>query len=304
MQLPFAGMVPPERLALFAVVVTVPAPQVVDALGTGATASDATGSVSVNAAAVSATPLGLVNVIVTVDGVPPPCRLAGAKALAPVTGRSAATVSVADAACALAPCEEVTAFAGIVLMNTPAVSESTSTCTVHCPATRPTAAGIVPPEKEKLPVPEVAVTVPPTHVVDAFGVAAMTTVPGRLSVNVAAVAAAGLLLIRMTVSVDDCPAETLIGLKVLLTPIAANATAGTSRAVASSALRANFMPRNLGPPTDESKGASRNRYLLKQISRPAGGENITRNIVDFQGKIPNFPNSDAWKQQTQGDAPS
>ena len=101
---------------------------------------------------------------------------------------------------------------------------------------RPTAAGIVPPENEKLVAPDTAVT-PPPQVLDAFAGVAMTTVPGRLSVNAVAVAAAGLLLIRMTVSVDVCPAETLVGLNVLLTPMAARATDGTTSTAANSALR-------------------------------------------------------------------
>ena len=70
-QLAFAGSVPAARVADAAPVVTEPAPQVVDAFGVGATASVA-GSVSVNAAFVSAMPLGFVSVSVTVDGLPLP----------------------------------------------------------------------------------------------------------------------------------------------------------------------------------------------------------------------------------------
>ena len=130
---------------------------------------------------------------------------------------------------------------------TPGVAETTLTCTVHWPATNPTAAGIVPPESEKLPLPEVAVTMPPTHVVDAFAGFATTHVDGKCVSERRAVAAAGLLLIRMTASVDTWPAETLVPLNVLLTPIAANATVGRSSAIASSALRTAFTPQCRGP---------------------------------------------------------
>jgi len=116
-QLPFAGIVPPVKLALVApaFAVTVPPTHVVDELGVGAMASPA-GSASLNVALVSCTPLGLASVIVTVDGLPFPCRFAGANTFVPVMCRSAATVSVACAACALDPCDDVTAPAGIVLM--------------------------------------------------------------------------------------------------------------------------------------------------------------------------------------------
>ena len=72
---------------------------------------------------------------------------------------------------------------------------------MHWPATGPTAAGIVPPENEKLVAPGTAEMAPP-QVLEAFAGVAMTTEPGSASVNVVAVAAAGLLLIRMTVSVE------------------------------------------------------------------------------------------------------
>ena len=134
LQLRLAGMVPPASVALLAVVDTVPAPHVVVALGVGAMEM-ATGSVSVSEALVSATPFGLVSVTVMRDvgagSVVLPCRTVGLNALAPVTGRSAATVSVAEAACELLPCDEATAFGGMVLMNTPEAGETMSTCTVH-----------------------------------------------------------------------------------------------------------------------------------------------------------------------------
>ena len=226
MQLPFAGIVPPVSVAVFAPVPTAPAPQVVVALGGAAIASDAIGSVSVSDALVNATPLGLVSVSVTVEVPPPPWRVAGRKALAPVTGCNAATVSVAFAFCGFVPCDDETAPAGMMLMNTPADGDITSTVTVHCPAMPPEAAGIVPPETEKLPTPDVAVTVAPQDVVVFAGVAT-TTVPGRLSVNATAVAGDALLLSRMTVSVEVCPAETFVGLNVLLTPTAARALDAT-----------------------------------------------------------------------------
>ena len=164
--------------------------------------------------------------------------MAGAKPLLPVTFESAATVSVACASCGFVPCDELTSPAPIVLMKTPAPADATSTCTVHWPGVAPTAAGTLPPASEKLAEPGVAVTMPPAHVVDALGVAATTTVPGSASVNAAPVAAVALLLIRMTVSVEVCPAETFVGLNVLLTPIDANAATGvTSNAVASAAQR-------------------------------------------------------------------
>ncbi len=123
-------MVPAVSVALVAVVDTVPAPHVVVGLGVGATEIPA-GSGSVSEAFVSATPFGLVNVIVIRDvgagSVVLPCRNVGLNALAPVAARNAATVSVADAACALLPCDEETAFAGMVLMNTPATGPTTST---------------------------------------------------------------------------------------------------------------------------------------------------------------------------------
>ena len=201
MQLPLAGIVPPVSVAVFAPVETVPAPQVVDAAGGAAIASDATGSVSVSDALVSATPLGLVNVSVTVDVSTPPWSVVGRKALAPVTGCSAATVSVAFAICGFDPCDDETAPTGMRLMNTPAAGDVTSTVTVHWPATPAAAAGIVPPETEKLLAPGVAVTAAP-HVVVGFAGLATTTVPGRLSVNAVPVAVDALLLSRMTVSVE------------------------------------------------------------------------------------------------------
>ena len=245
------------------------------------------GSVSVSAAPVSATPLGLVSVSVTVDAVPPPWRFVGANALTPVTGRSAATVSVAFAFCGFVPCDDATAPAGMLLMNTPAAGDSTSTVTVHWPATPPDAAGIVPPESEKLPAPGIAVTAPP-HEVVAFAGLATTTVPGSASVNAVPVAAAGLLLRRKTVSVETWPAETLIGLKVLLTPTAAKA-AGAAMARASPTARSN---RN---------HATRCRTLPGLSSSPAA---IPQPRPRAYGAPSRQPPTSAWMLAPRGMAPA
>ena len=163
----------------------------------------------------------------------------GRNAFAPVTERSAATVSVAEAFCGLVPCDELTAPDGIVLMYTPGAGDTTVTCIEHWPATPAAAAGIVPPENDKEPLPGVAVTEPPTHVVEAFAGFATTTLPGSVSVNATAVAGAEFELSRMTVSVDVCPAETLVGANVLLSPTDANAAVGAS-AVATSSVRNKY----------------------------------------------------------------
>ena len=60
-------------------------------------------------------PLGLVSVMVSVDAPPLPCTLVGEKALAAVTLAGVDTTRVACAACALVPCDEDTALAGMVL---------------------------------------------------------------------------------------------------------------------------------------------------------------------------------------------
>ena len=61
-----------------------------------------------------------------------------------------------------------------------------------------------------------AATAPPEQVVEAFGVLAIVSPAGRLSVNAAPVNACALLLAIVMVSVEVCPAFTAAGLKALL----------------------------------------------------------------------------------------
>jgi hypothetical protein len=181
-QLALAGSEAPESATLVApaAAVTVPLVHVVAAFGAGATFTLA-GSVSVTPTAVSAIAVFEVfaTVIVRVE-VPFTAIAAGAKLFVTASPDALPTLSSADAAAPLvAPCVVTIALAGIVFVQIPAVELATVTVMVHVPfaATLPAASAT---EAD----PATAVTVPVPQVVDAFGVAATTTLAGSASVNV------------------------------------------------------------------------------------------------------------------------
>ena len=91
------------------------------------------------------------------------------------------------------------------------------------------AAGIVPPLSAAVVPPAVATTVPP-HVLLVFGGDAIVIPAGSESVSDVAVAAPLFVLIKETVSVDFCPAETEMGLKPLLMPTSARTAVDASAA--------------------------------------------------------------------------
>jgi hypothetical protein len=232
----FAGIVAPLKLTDVAVLDVVPRLHVVAALGVGEMASCA-GNESVMATFVSGTPLLFGSVIVSRLALPLPCTFVGANALLAATGANATTVNVACADCVLLPCEELTAPAGMVLTYVPATDDTTSTLKVHVPGV-PVEAGIVAPVREALVAPAVAFTVPLTQVVLAFGIAATTTLLGRLSVSDVPVALPTFVLISVTVSVDVWPTETEMGLNPLLTPTSAHDAVAVPSSAITSAARA------------------------------------------------------------------
>ena len=103
------------------------------------------------------------------------------KALVPVRGEGADTVSEADAALGLLPWSVVvTEPTAMVSVCVPAVAAFTTTSKVHCPVSVPTVCGTAPPESENDPTPGVAVKVPPQLLL----VTDCTTTPvGKLLVN-------------------------------------------------------------------------------------------------------------------------
>jgi hypothetical protein len=111
-QLPFVGIVPPDRLPFC--VPSVTAPHVDVRFGGDAKASCAV-MLNVVATFVRATVLGLLSVIVTVLTAPFCKKPAGADTM-PVTGWLGSTASVAEAAEPLLPCDDVTSPALIVLV--------------------------------------------------------------------------------------------------------------------------------------------------------------------------------------------
>jgi hypothetical protein len=92
---------------------------------------------------------------------------------------------------------------------------------VQLPGVEPTCAGIVAPEIPTELPPATAETLPPTHVVDAFGTASMVTPAGKLSVRVAPVRGVKASLNRKTVKVDRPPCTMEVGVKLLLIAAAA-----------------------------------------------------------------------------------
>ncbi len=207
--------------------VGVPAGQVVVRLA-GLAISSCAGSASLKLTPVRATPLPLGRVMVKTL-VPPPWILFGENALLPATGASATTVRVAWALCVLVPCEDAAAPAGITLTYDPAVAETTLTVNEQMPEPVPAAGIVAPPRLAEVP-PGVAVTTPPAQVVEAPEGVAMTSPDGRLSVIEVPVAGVAAALSKSMVSTETCPAEAEIGLKLLLTPIAACADALSSPA--------------------------------------------------------------------------
>ena len=160
-------------------------------------------------------------------------------------------------------------------MNTPATGETTSTCTVHWPATSPDCRRNRAAGKRKAGGAGNRRDGASRRWWMHSPACATTTVPGKPSVNVVPVAAAGLLLIRMTVSVDVWPAETLTGLNVLLTPIAANAADGDSRAIASRTLRTKLQPRD-GCPRKRQRANRATDASKEDFSWPAIGQSLSR----------------------------
>src|SRR5215471_16012966 len=153
--------------------------------------------------------MGLMIVKVS-DDVPPTEIDAGAKLLAILGGNVAvATTSVALAVLPVPPLVEVTAE--VVLVSAPAVVLVTLTENVQDPA-----AARVAPERLTLPLPAVAVMVPPPHEpVRPLGVATSSPA-GNGSLNatpVSAVEALGLLIVKVSAVVP--PAEIDPGAKLL-----------------------------------------------------------------------------------------
>src|SRR5204863_293297 len=110
--------------------------------------------------------------------------------------------------------------AAIVLVYTPPRVAVTSTVTVHEPAVTPVPAGMLRVAGSVMAEPPAAApTAPaPPQLVVAFGVAAITTPAGSVSVSVAVSAAADvLLLVSVIVSVDVPPAAIVAGAKALAT---------------------------------------------------------------------------------------
>src|SRR5579862_5436434 len=191
-----------------------PAGQFVSTPGVAATTTFA-GSVSVKASPLLA-PLPAPFVIVNVSTeVVPGAIDAGLNAF--VSVGAAVTVSVADNPAADMPVDELVMFAGR-LLYVEGTMLFTFALTVH----------VVPPEAKLAPesaielVPAVAVTVPPVHVVVAFGVADTNTLVGSVSVN-ARPLWAGLPapLVIVNVICESTPATTVVGLKAFVSAVPA-----------------------------------------------------------------------------------
>src|SRR5215831_11114822 len=213
-------MLPFARLKLEAPATAVNAPpHVLVAVG-GAAITIPSGRLSVSAAVVSASAFAPVlrTLIVSVE-TPPTRSVAGLNDLLSaidVTTR----VTVALAAAALTkPSAVVTAPAAIVFVPEPAPAGVVMlTETVHEVA--PVAS--VPPASEKLPAPEVAVTVPPTQVVAAFGFEDTECPAGSVSVNAMPEnAGAPFACVNVTVSRESAPAATVAGANAFATVSAA-----------------------------------------------------------------------------------
>ncbi len=211
-----------------ATAVGAPAPEhVVEAFGVAAITTPL-GKVSVNAAVrLAAEVLALLSVTVSVE-VAFAAMVLGANALATV-GVTVVTVKLAVAAAALLPLEVCSALAAIVLVYTPPIAEVTSTLTVQLPAGIERVVGSV-----TEPEPATAVGPPaPAHVVEAFGVAAITTPLGKVSVNAAVrLAALALALLSVMVSVETALAAMVFGAKAFATVGATVLTARVALAAA------------------------------------------------------------------------
>ncbi len=178
---------------------------------------------SVNVIGVRMLALKLSIVIVIVDGAPPAGIGFGANdfaSRAPVW-----TVMVRLIAGLVAPSAVVNApaaivFVGVAFVNTFGLRAMTSTRIVHEPP-----AEIVPPARAIVAgLLAVAVAVPLPQVVAAFGVGAMLSVAGSVSMIAALVSGTGLGFVSVIVSVDTGPLPwTLVGAKILLPVMLAGA---------------------------------------------------------------------------------
>ena len=150
--------------------------------------------------------------IVSVE-TPPGTIAAGEKLLPIVTGGAEVRVALPGDVF-VTPCVVVTVDAGIVLRKVPAADGVTETVIVQLAA-----AASDPPESATEPEPASAVTVPPEHVVDAPGVAAIVTFVGSVSLRASAVSAIALVPVLATVivSVETPLTATVAGENALLT---------------------------------------------------------------------------------------
>ena len=178
-------------------------------LATPVTLSPA-GSVSTSGAVSTAgVALALLSVSVSVD-VPPWAMVAGVNDLPRVgaAGPAGMTVRVATAGAVLLPLEVCKAPTARELIYSPPAAALTSTLTVQV-----LFAAIVPPVS--VTVEAVVVTVPP-QVFAAFGVAATTTLMGKVSTSgVLRTAAVVSALLSVIVRVDTPPSSMVAGLKAL-----------------------------------------------------------------------------------------
>ena len=192
----------------FAAAVTVPG-QVLTTFGVLATVS-VPGKLSVSDEfSVIALALLLPSVIVSVD-VEPTLIVVGLKDLVSVGGSKIVSVALATSVL-LAPSVVVSALIGIVFGYCAGVLDTTSACKVQLPL-----AGIVALVRLILVPATSAATAPPEQVVEAFGVLAIVSPAGRLSVRAEPVKVCALLLAIVMVSVEVCPALTAVGLKALV----------------------------------------------------------------------------------------
>src|SRR5450432_1275182 len=157
--------------------------------------------------------LALLKVTVSVE-TPPALTVAGLKALPSAGGTTGVrTVSVAMAGAELLPLLVTRAPASSVLMYEPPTAAVTSTVSVQLLL----AAMERPAGKVTVELPATATGTPaPPHVLPTFGVGAITTPLGKVSMSGAvrvAIVTSGLL--NVTVSVETPPALTVAGLKAL-----------------------------------------------------------------------------------------
>jgi hypothetical protein len=171
------------------------------------------GSVSVSARldnAIAPDPV-FAMVTVNVDVVPATIDV-GLNALLMVTGGATVNTALAGAEF-VAPCVDDNEPVATVFVYVPADAAVTSTVTVHVPL-----AATEPPESATEPAPLTAVTVPPVHVVAAFGVLAIVTPEGNASVNAIPLSATApeAVFAIVSVSSDVPPGAIVIGAKLFV----------------------------------------------------------------------------------------